>query len=290
MAWSEVRPAQYKSLHRGARRIKSAKLRYRLIVTVDVAMEPQFAWPVSLIGMRRLVLLGISAAVALFLAGSVFVIQRSKVASLRPAELASKRINPPQSWSDPDCQKLRRTVRTALGQLGPKSAIGVGPLSAEEIAVYRAVLLQLNSDARPLNLAERTLPLDVTSSDCECLKNFDVQNLIGASHPFHRLTRDAFPERNIRVVDAAKQFDMVQTNDPHNGMAAGKSVEKAVNDAFTSDLFSVSEIAFDKEHQQALVSYSFVCGSLCGSGGTWLLERVDGVWKRTKRTCGGWVS
>jgi len=78
MAWSEVRPAQYKSLHRGARRIKSAKLRYRLIVTVDVAMEPQFAWPVSLIGMRRLVLLGISAAVALFLAGSVFVIQRSK--------------------------------------------------------------------------------------------------------------------------------------------------------------------------------------------------------------------
>jgi len=240
--------------------------------------------------MSRRALVGISAVVMLLLVSALLVVQRSSSVSLTATELALKHINPPSSWADPDCERLRRAVRIAVGASGRKAATNRGRLSADEIAVYRAVLLQWNSDARPLNLAERTLPLDVTSSDCECLKNFDVQNLIGASHPFHRLTRDAFPERNIRVVDAAKQFDMVQTNDPHNGMAAGKSVEKAVNDAFTSGLFSVSEIAFDKDHQQALVSYSFVCGSLCGSGGTWLLERVDGVWKRTNRTCGGWVS
>jgi hypothetical protein len=52
----------------------------------------------------------------------------------------------------------------------------------------------------------------------------------------------------------------------------------------------MSEIAFDKEQGRALVSYSFVCGSLCGSGGVWLFEKVDGVWKKSERVCGGWIS
>ena len=111
-----------------------------------------------------------------------------------------------------------------------------------------------------------------------------------ASHSIHALTRAVFPERNIRLVDADAQLTTIQHNDPHNGMAAGKSVEKAVADAFASGLFSMSEIAFDRDHRQALVSYSFVRGSLCGSGGTWLLEKVNGAWRKTDRVCGGWVS
>jgi len=118
----------------------------------------------------------------------------------------------------------------------------------------------------------------------------EVQSFVSASHSFHYLTRAVFPERNIRLVDADKQLTTIQSNDPQNGIAAGKSVEKAVNHAFASGLFSMSEIAFDRDHRQALVSYGFVCGSLCGSGGTWLLEKVDGVWKRIDRVCGGWVS
>jgi hypothetical protein len=39
----------------------------------------------------------------------------------------------------------------------------------------------------------------------------------------------------------------------------------------------MSEIAFDKEQQRALVGYSFECGSLCGSGGVWLFEKFDGA-------------
>jgi len=141
-------------------------------------------------------------------------------------------------------------------------------------------------------VTNKTLPLDAMSShsSCECLEDLDVQNIVSASHSFHYLTRDAFPERGIRLVDAENQFVAIQTNDPHHGMAAGKSIQKAVDDAFSSGLFSVSEISFDRDHRQALVSYSFVCGSVCGSAGTWLLEKVDGIWKRTNRVCGGWVS
>ena len=92
------------------------------------------------------------------------------------------------------------------------------------------------------------------------------------------------------LVDADKQAVIVHSNDPNNSIREGKSVEIAVNVAFSTGLFSMTEIAFDKEQRRALVSYSFVCGSLCGSRGVWLFERVDGVWKKSERACGGWIS
>lgn len=73
-------------------------------------------------------------------------------------------------------------------------------------------------------------------------------------------------------------------------MRKGVSVDAAVNNAFKNGLFELSEIAFDKAHRRAIVSYSFVCGSLCGNGGVWLFEKVDGVWKKSENVCGGWIS
>ena len=242
--------------------------------------------------MRRRAFVGISAAFVLLVVGALLVVERSGLVPLSSSELALKHINPPASWADPDCERLGLAVRTAVGESSLKTAISVVHLSAEEIAVYRTVLHQWSSDSWPLNVANRTFPLDAVSLDssCECVRGLDVQYLASTAHSLHYLTRDAFPERNIRLVDADKQLTAVRANDPHNGMAAAKPVERAVNDAFASGLFSMSEIAFSRDHSQALVSYGFVCGSLCGNGGTWLLEKVDGVWKRANRGCGGWVS
>jgi hypothetical protein len=104
------------------------------------------------------------------------------------------------------------------------------------------------------------------------------------------LRRNVLPGVKLRLVDANRQLRTVRDNDPGNWMARDKSVRRAVNDAFATGLFSLSEIAFDKHHQWALVTYAFVCGSLCGSGGTWLFENVAGEWKLTERLCGGWIS
>lgn len=259
--------------------------------TVDVLRNSSL-WLGVLSDMRRHALFGIPAAIALVVVGVLVFVEHSRVVPLTSTELALKHVNPPASWANPDCGRLRRAVRTAMGEHGLKTAINPSHLSTDEIAVYKAVLHQWNSDGRTLNVANRTFPLDAVSSgsSCECLRNLDLQNLASASHSSHYLTRDVFPERNIRLVDEDVQRTAIQTNDPHNGMAAGKSVEKAVNDAFVSGLFSLSEIAFDRDHREALVSYGFVCGSLCGSGGTWLLEKVDGVWKKADRVCSGWVS
>jgi hypothetical protein len=66
-------------------------------------------------------------------------------------------------------------------------------------------------------------------------------------------------------------------------------VDQSLKRAFGSALFELSEIVFDKEHRRAVVSYSFVCGELCGNGSTLVLNKVGQGWKVAKR-CGGWVS
>ena len=118
----------------------------------------------------------------------------------------------------------------------------------------------------------------------------ELQSIANAAHSFRILTGDVLVGKNVRLVDADKQALIVRNNDPTSSLREGKSVETAVNRAFSSGLFSVSEIAFDEEHRRALVGYSFVCGSLCGHGGVWLFEKVGGAWKRSERVCGGWVS
>jgi hypothetical protein len=91
-------------------------------------------------------------------------------------------------------------------------------------------------------------------------------------------------------VDADEQSTLVTKNDPGNSIRNGKSVETAVAEAFATGLFSLSEIDFDREHRHAIVSYTFECGMLCGSGRTLVFEKVGKEWRRTDLECGGWVS
>jgi hypothetical protein len=169
------------------------------------------------------------------------------------------------------------------------------PLDADEIAIYTTVVQKWMSDQpESLNVSNRTLPLEVTSHstaliDCACDSGISAEILLKASLSFHRLNPAILP-RNVRLVDPRKQGASVRANDPQNTTEQGKSVEGAVANAFANGLFSLSEIAFDSEHKHALVRFSFVCGSLCGSGETALFEKVGGQWKRTERRCGGWVS
>ena len=202
---------------------------------------------------------------------------------LTPTELALKTPAPP----DDSCFQ----TQVALAELGDKKAIrDATPLTADELAIYKTVLARWNEGPRSsLNVSSRTMPLDRDISDCDCLKGMDVQSLAKATRSFHVLTRDVLTN-GARLVDAEFQSAIVVRNDPMNSIRNGSSVDSAVEQGFSNGLFELSEIAFDKERRRAIVSYSFVCGSLCGSGGTWLFEKVDGIWKKSERMCGGWVS
>jgi hypothetical protein len=170
------------------------------------------------------------------------------------------------------------------------------PLSADEVAIYRAVLQQyISRGSGSLNVAATTYPLDPTSgmnhlSDSECLQGIQLENLAGVSRSFHDLTPEVLPAKNMKLVNPTQQGKTVRANDPDKTIRGGKSVDSAVSQAFATAMFSMSEIAFDKEHRNAVVAYRFWCGSLCGNGATLVLEKVGGQWKVTNRNCGGWVS
>jgi hypothetical protein len=169
------------------------------------------------------------------------------------------------------------------------------PLTPDEIAIYKAVIQQwISGSPRPLNVSTRTSPipasLDSTAlGDCACTIDIQPESLLSATRSYHQLIQDTLDVEKVRLVDPRKQATIV-SNDPDNAMRRGKSANAAVEEAFTNGLFTLSEIAFDREHKHALVSYSFACGSLCGSGNTWVFEKVAGEWKKVNLACGGWVS
>lgn len=68
-----------------------------------------------------------------------------------------------------------------------------------------------------------------------------------------------------------------------------KQIDDATERAVKDGLLTLSEIIFNKKHNRALVSYSFVCGELCGYGNVLVLTKVGENWKIYK-TCEGWVS
>jgi hypothetical protein len=110
------------------------------------------------------------------------------------------------------------------------------------------------------------------------------------SHSFHQLPADVLPGKGMKLVDPKKQTRIVHSNDPSNTIRKGEPVKDAVENAFSTALFSISEIAFDKDRQFAVVSYRFRCGSLCGNGSTVVFEKIKGEWRNANRNCGSWIS
>ncbi len=237
--------------------------------------------------MGRRAVVGISVIAVLALVVAIPLSRRFHLSVLTPSELAPKPLAPPAPPDD-SCAQIQRAL---AGSFRKKPVRNTNPFTADEVAIYRGIVERWDSNSRGLlNVSNRTSPIDRDISDCGCLKGIEPQTIVSTVHSFRILTGDVLAGKNIRLVDVNKQAVIVHSNDPNNSIREGKSVETAVNVAFSTGLFSVSEIAFDKEHRRALISYSFVCGSLCGSGGVWLFEKVDGVWRKSERDCGGWIS
>ena len=189
---------------------------------------------------------------------------------------------------DDSCDQIER----ALAKLPTEKPVrNTNPFSADDVAIYNVVLDLWNSNSRSLmNVSNRTFPMDRDLSDCDCLKAIPLPNIANAARSSRILTRDVLGGKNIRLVDPDTQALIVQTNDPSHSIREGKAIRTAVDRAFSTGLFSLSEVAFDNEHRRALIGYSFVCGSLCGNGGVWLFEKVGGMWRKSEHVCSGWIS
>ena len=105
-------------------------------------------------------------------------------------------------------------------------------------------------------------------------------------------------KKNVVLVNGELQQKKVEENDPQKLMKRAidggkrvteKQLDGSLHQAFAAGIFTLSEIAFDKRHQHAVLAYSFVCGGLCGHGNTVVLRKAGGKWKQRK-TCRSWIS
>lgn len=194
------------------------------------------------------------------------------------------------------CVVLLATAAFAMSQDKPtRPVVSQESLTSEEVSIYRTVLKDyLKGSQSTLNVAAVTEPLD--ESD-DCVKQVRFANPSAPPSVVHRL-EPSISAAKITLVDPERQRNAVKENDPQNLMkkaideherVTDEQLEQSVKQAFRTGLFTFSEIAFDKEHRRAVVSYSFVCGMLCGHGNTMVLKRTGQSWKIAKR-CGGWIS
>jgi len=187
------------------------------------------------------------------------------------------------------------SVGLAAGQETPeaKPKVSDRPLTAEQLAVYRAVLHGwMENEVQTIHLAVQTVPLETSgpTGDEDCEKGLDLEPASPAV--VHRFRKEDLPQLGsdkIVLVDPEKQRKEVAENDPDKTMREGVAVRDAVNNAFAHGLVTLSEIRFDKEHKLAIVSYGFYCGSLCGNGGIVVMEKRNGTWTRKSR-CRDWIS
>ena len=225
----------------------------------------------------------IGALLLTFLGASVLLSKCLHTGTLTSSELATTKLAP--AVPDDSCGIMQRTI----GSSSPRIVFKIDdPLSSDELAIYRAVLSQWNGNSsEPLNVADRTFALD-RDVGCECLKGMDIDDITMATRAYHTLSKEILAGK-ARLVDPKRQSGLVAANDPDSKLR-NIEVHRAVKQALANGLFRLSEIAFNKERNRAIVGYSFVCGSLCGSGGRWVFEKKDGEWKKSDVSCGGWIS
>ena len=174
-----------------------------------------------------------------------------------------------------------------------KFTLSTMPMSADQIAVYKAFLISYSngSNLSHINLADTTVVLDATESDTNnCLNGITVDDPEQLKSSIHKFTADVSLPSSFRLVDPSKQLKIIKKNDPSRTISGGKPVKDAVETAFDAGILTLSEVAFDKRHEYAVLSFSFYCGQLCAHGETIVFQKQNGQWKRTNRTCRSWIS
>ena len=191
------------------------------------------------------------------------------------------------------CLVLFALTGLAAAQDEPKPTVSLKPLSTEQLSIYHALLAGfMDQDTPQVNLADRTVPFGATgpASDESCGKDLDLEPMSPTLvHQFRLADLAQLSSDKINLVNRSRGEKNVKDNDPWAGIQQGHSVEDSVRNGFAHGLFTFSEIQFDKSHTHAIVSYSFVCGRLCGNGAEVVLEKTETGWRLEKR-CGVWIS
>lgn len=166
--------------------------------------------------------------------------------------------------------------------------LSTSPLTKEELQVYRALLNLLNSTPKTQvkNLANQTSPFDIANvpQGSVCLQGIEFEKLSQGNQTVHSFAAEITKGMALKLVEPTEQAKILQQKD--SASPTQKRDVDSAKGASESGLLVVSEIAFDKKHQFAVLNYTFFCGSQCKYEMTRVLEKVGGEWTTpVRRVC-----
>ena len=150
------------------------------------------------------------------------------------------------------------------------------PLTEEQADIYRTVLKHYpKNSGEMLNVSDTTVPLEVSgrawfgplrpnggSFDKACVEGIELEQAPSPVPVVHKLSPSVLASAKMKFVEPEPQENRIE-------------------------VFTLSEIIFDRLHRHALVSYSFGYSS-SGGGATLVLEKNGDGWA-VKKSCGCWV-
>lgn len=170
--------------------------------------------------------------------------------------------------------------------VSPAAQAGETGLASETAKVYQAFLRSWQGKSQaPLNVAAAAEPLSPQD-----LK--DISSCAGDGGEWQVATSSAPLATQLNAIPSIHLVRPGESKimDPRKLIARGVPVDEAVEQGVSHGLLTLSLVAFERSGQRAALNYSFVCGALCGSGGTVLLERTPQGWVRRNALCNSWMS
>ena len=181
-----------------------------------------------------------------------------------------------------------------LASVGGALAIGY-PLDGsqsvgrDEQEVYEAVLRSWLGKAHHHQYVSTDLGPAPSRSDADfrdCAESVRFREGGALAQRHKTLAGIQFKTSDVVLVDP----DQWSAVDPGDEIAAGKSVNAAVNARFEHSLISLSQVAFSDDQAIALVKFSMTCGRLCGTGMTVRVSKSGGHWTVSKPCGNEWMS
>jgi hypothetical protein len=138
----------------------------------------------------------------------------------------------------------------------------------------REQVLRWKNDTPPYNsLVDKIYRAFTRGRDDGWLRDDTIQDFLNKScteGPLSRTFRTEFPR--VFIDSGSVFFDIVPFH--RNGLTDFRETFPGA-----SGIISLSHVGFDSTLHQAIVSTSFVCGGLCGTGQLYILKKKRGKWE-----------
>jgi hypothetical protein len=173
----------------------------------------------------------------------------------------------------------------ALGFVWTTASAEPTSISEDETAIYETLIASWLDGNQGHQLVDERLSARPDPNLEKCTKDIDFPTT-STEQGQKSLTGVQFKAKGIDLIDGSSWSAV----DPSTAIFKnGRPVDEAVSEGFAHSLISFSQITFSRDGKDALVKFSMVCGSLCGTGSTMHMQRARSKWVLLKR-CGGWVS